>query len=353
MSREPSPIRVRSSPRSASHSVGPTYARTSSYNQQRRSESSFVKRRAQSNDGARQYSANTNGSRRAHSDGRYRSRSQQNTYFYRPPPPPPPSAPIFRDFGDLSESDQDGTDLESLSDVSLDAPSHSGSETAHDHEAKTEVASSHVGHPRQREQETFDITSTSFTGAEKDFRDVCIDMHAALTPPSSAIHVPVLFRWIHINQSTQDLDAFCANVKQIQGIFETDRGKVVQLLQRIRSRQFEARLRSRRDSAGRMLQPCFLIDPTRNEKMGVGSAYTFLCIPFFRLQKVSTGHTFGKSPAYSTPALLQSRYPSTSTERELQQAVCRLPGNPKHHCFHVPTVWLLTIRDSECTFTKH
>ncbi|KAF2836198.1 hypothetical protein M501DRAFT_255269 [Patellaria atrata CBS 101060] len=52
-----------------------------------------------------------------------------------------------------------------------------------------------------------------------------------------------------------------------------------------------------------------------------------------------------KSQIHPKRTLLQTRYPSARRERDMQQAVCKLPSTPKDHCFHVNQIWSLVLED--------
>ena len=75
--------------------------------------------------------------------------------------------------------------------------------------------------------------------------------------------------------------------------------------------------------------------------------FQFMAMPYISLSKYSTTSSSPSSDQHPMRTLLQSSLPSTTSNRELQQAVCQLENGPKDTCFHVPQIWCLVFDNCE------
>lgn len=82
------------------------------------------------------------------------------------------------------------------------------------------------------------------------------------------------------------------------------------------------------------------------KESGVNDVYLFLNIPYFSLERYSGSQSGQHNRLFHIRGLMQSQHPSVTKHRELQQAVCQVPGAPPDTCFHVSSLWCLVIRDS-------
>ncbi|KAL8886361.1 MAG: hypothetical protein Q9192_006499, partial [Flavoplaca navasiana] len=67
----------------------------------------------------------------------------------------------------------------------------------------------------------------------------------------------------------------------------------------------------------------------------------FLCFPYFSLKPITSDKHVCVADAHHTKTLLQTLFPSTSTQRELQQAVCRISKLSQQSYYYVPQIWCL------------
>lgn len=95
----------------------------------------------------------------------------------------------------------------------------------------------------------------------------------------------------------------------------------------------------------RVMEPIVVAKEFTKES-GVNDVYLFVNIPYFSLERYSGSQSGQNNRLFHTRGLMQSRHPSVTKHRELQQAVCQLPGTPPGTCFHVSSLWCLVIRDS-------
>lgn len=84
----------------------------------------------------------------------------------------------------------------------------------------------------------------------------------------------------------------------------------------------------------------------RSETSKAGTV-TWMCLPYFVLQKYSG--IIANLPPSSHPVrtLLQTSYKLARRERDMQQAVRHLDGCPPESCFHIDQVWCLVLDDGE------
>lgn len=74
----------------------------------------------------------------------------------------------------------------------------------------------------------------------------------------------------------------------------------------------------------------------------------WMCLPYFLLQKYSATSK-NLTDSHPLRTLLQTHSSFTQKKRDMQQAVCKLPGWKKlgqDYCFHIAQVWCLVV--DEC-----
>ncbi|KAM0622089.1 hypothetical protein ACHAQG_005906 [Verticillium nonalfalfae] len=73
---------------------------------------------------------------------------------------------------------------------------------------------------------------------------------------------------------------------------------------------------------------------------------TWLCIPYFSLERYS-GFSASTNPgSYPTQTLLQASYARIAYKRDMQQAARHINSGDRGWCFHIPQLWCLVIGDS-------
>ena len=79
---------------------------------------------------------------------------------------------------------------------------------------------------------------------------------------------------------------------------------------------------------------------------------TWLCIPYFSLQKYGGPLSGATSGSFPTRTLLQEQYSGVSAERDMQQAVCQTGHVPPGMCFHVAQMWCIVLDDCLFAFSR-
>jgi hypothetical protein len=83
------------------------------------------------------------------------------------------------------------------------------------------------------------------------------------------------------------------------------------------------------------------------EKTSKPRSVTWMCLPYFFLNEYSGVLSASKPGAHPMRTLLQARFSLARKERDMQQAVCNIPGTPPNFCFHIAQLWCLVLDD--CT----
>lgn len=77
---------------------------------------------------------------------------------------------------------------------------------------------------------------------------------------------------------------------------------------------------------------------------------TWLCMPYFCLEKYSDSRSSSRPSSHPMTTLLQARFSLVQKERDMQQAVCHLHDAPAEHCFHIAQTWCLVLDDCELQY---
>ena len=80
---------------------------------------------------------------------------------------------------------------------------------------------------------------------------------------------------------------------------------------------------------------------------------SWLCQPFFTLQKYSGDLSAYKTGSHPVHTLCQIRSHAAKKERDMQQAVCNLQDSDPGVCFHVAQVWSITVADGTSILLRH
>lgn len=78
----------------------------------------------------------------------------------------------------------------------------------------------------------------------------------------------------------------------------------------------------------------------------------FCCMPYLSLEPLAAHQFSVTSDSHPMKTLVQTRYPSASPKRDLQQAIRKMGYGKDRDCFHVPQLWMLVVDSSE-SFTRH
>ena len=85
---------------------------------------------------------------------------------------------------------------------------------------------------------------------------------------------------------------------------------------------------------------------TFNLKQPRARSVTWVCLPYFSLEKYSGISSATASGDYPFRTLNEARHISVRKERDMMQAVCRKGNVPKGICIHIGQIWCLILDDS-------
>ncbi|KAH8905061.1 hypothetical protein BR93DRAFT_945996 [Coniochaeta sp. PMI_546] len=159
-----------------------------------------------------------------------------------------------------------------------------------------------------------------------------------------------LFKWRHIHQTTMNFDELSKEVGRIGGLSDADNHGLNKLLSDVKKYSIKS-IPTSKGSNVKHMEPGLLqvrVDadrPARAKNMPPRTA-TWLCIPYFSLQKYAGPLSAAASGSFPTRTLLQEQYSEVSAERDMQQAVCQTGHVPPGMCFHVAQMWCIVLDDS-------
>ncbi|KAI0593277.1 hypothetical protein F4775DRAFT_521473 [Biscogniauxia sp. FL1348] len=171
------------------------------------------------------------------------------------------------------------------------------------------------------------------------------------TAKLTVIHSPKkqqkpLFRWMHLEQSVINFDEFSTEVSRVPAITDTERIGFTKLLTEVKRNHVRVRQTSK-DSTVRHMDPrplrVALAPEGRAKDQTFSRSLTWLCIPYFSLEKYSGLLSTSNPSSFPVETLLQSDYARTTREREMQQAVCQNGGAPGGQCFHIAQLWCIVL----------
>lgn len=132
------------------------------------------------------------------------------------------------------------------------------------------------------------------------------------------------------------------------GLANTERAAIFKVLRCVQ-KKYDKPMPTAYGMKARFMIPCFLQERFSRESGSASpksSAVSWLCLPYFCLEKYSNVSHSSRSSSHPMITLLQARLSSTPKERDMEQAVCHIPYNKEGHCFHIAQVWCLLI--DEC-----
>ncbi|KAK0701426.1 hypothetical protein B0T21DRAFT_300402 [Apiosordaria backusii] len=165
-------------------------------------------------------------------------------------------------------------------------------------------------------------------------------------PGERVQHQPV-FRWIHFTQKSMDFDDFANQATRVTGLSKTERQAVTDLIARVK-RQGIKQIPTSKGSYVRHMEPKFLqlplpYDPSLKEQSFANRAITWVCLPYFSLEKYS-GLLAAENPTtFPIQTLLQAQFSRATKDRDMQQAVRQLKGAPAELCFHISQLWCIVL----------
>ncbi|KAI5927644.1 hypothetical protein F4810DRAFT_648688 [Camillea tinctor] len=155
-----------------------------------------------------------------------------------------------------------------------------------------------------------------------------------------------LFRWMHLEQSVMNFDEFSTEVSRIPAITDIERNGFTKLLTEVKRNHVKVRPTSKGGTV-RHMDPrplrVAITSESRAKDQPFPRSLTWLCIPYFSLEKYSGLLSTSNPSSFPIETLLQSEYARTTQERDMQQVVCQNGGAPAGHCFHIAQLWCIVL----------
>ncbi|VBB79618.1 Putative protein of unknown function [Podospora comata] len=168
-----------------------------------------------------------------------------------------------------------------------------------------------------------------------------------ITPGECVQHQPV-FRWIHFSHKSMDFDNFATT--RLLGLTKSERQGVADLIARVK-RQSIKQIQTSNGSYVRHMEPKFLqmpvpFDPSLKEQSFANRTVTWICLPYFSLEKYSGLLAAENASSFPVQTLLQAQFSRATKDRDMQQAVRQLKGAPAELCFHIAQLWCIVVDNS-------
>ncbi|KAI2782312.1 hypothetical protein F4815DRAFT_30049 [Daldinia loculata] len=154
-----------------------------------------------------------------------------------------------------------------------------------------------------------------------------------------------LFRWVHLEQSMMNLDELSTEIARIPAITDSERNGFAKLLAEVKKTSVKVRPTAKGNNVRHMdPKPIRVTIPPDGRTKGQTSRFvTWLCVPYFSLEKYSGLLSASTVSSFPIESLLQSEYARTTEERDMQQAVCKNGEVPDGHCFHIAQLWCIVL----------
>ncbi|CZR67669.1 uncharacterized protein PAC_17568 [Phialocephala subalpina] len=177
-----------------------------------------------------------------------------------------------------------------------------------------------------------------------------------------------VFRWIQFEDLSMNFDRFedvWTGCKSISSLTDSQNSGISKILTRVR-RKFgsstplfmssgrdtnyptDKPMQARSGTKVRFMVPGVLQGPLLKDprdNLSRSGTVTWICLPYFCLQKYSGSISGLPASSHPMKTLLQARFSLTRKERDMQQAACHLLGTPQDHCFHIAQIWCLILDD--------
>lgn len=157
-----------------------------------------------------------------------------------------------------------------------------------------------------------------------------------------------LFRWMHLEQRMMNLDELSTEISRIPAITDSERNGFAKLLTEVKRSAVKVRPTSNGKNVRHMdPKPVRVtIPPDGRTKGQTSRSLTWLCVPYFSLEKYSGLLSASTVSSFPIETLLQSEYARTTKERDMQQAVCQNGEAPDGVCFHIAQLWCIVLDNS-------
>ncbi|KAH6661753.1 hypothetical protein B0J14DRAFT_571451 [Halenospora varia] len=178
--------------------------------------------------------------------------------------------------------------------------------------------------------------------------DISVHIEYLTNLPISRRRDRSIFRWIHLKQENMDFDIFTRCAREMPSLPEDQVQSVSHFLQRVR-KELERSIRSHRGIIGHFMKSGLITKriQAENSDGSLNRTYVFCSIPYHQLAPYSPLGATSNARLHPVRTLLQSKYPSTTKQRDFEQAVRALSGTPSNHVFNTSNLWCLIINNSD------
>ncbi|KAH8819883.1 hypothetical protein F5884DRAFT_762073 [Xylogone sp. PMI_703] len=163
-----------------------------------------------------------------------------------------------------------------------------------------------------------------------------------------ATRVLPVFKWTHFEDLNMDFDRFQKNVQDTTAeLPDLERAAISKILATVKVK-YDKPFQTSRNLKTRFMVPSFIQHQAAGEtrpKSLRPRVISWLCLPYFCLEKYFVPSNLPES-SHPMRTILQARFSLTAKKRDMEQAVCQLPGTPADYCFYIAQVWFLVIDDS-------
>ncbi|CAG8959792.1 hypothetical protein HYFRA_00001700 [Hymenoscyphus fraxineus] len=165
-----------------------------------------------------------------------------------------------------------------------------------------------------------------------------------------------LFKWLQVEDANMNFDRFETAAKALPDLTDSQRSGINTLFKRVRKDyvfgELDRPMHTSNGASVRFMAPIVLSTTIRpklqdlNESSRQERSVAWMCLPYFLIQKYSSNSKDFLPASHPAKTLLQSQSSFAHEKRDMQQTVCKLPGCPQGHCFHIAQVWCLVVDDS-------
>ncbi|KAG7134955.1 hypothetical protein HYQ45_007146 [Verticillium longisporum] len=147
-----------------------------------------------------------------------------------------------------------------------------------------------------------------------------------------------------------NFDSLAADIQALPFLTTPQRKAISRLLSDVKKNSSRP-IRVSKDTTVRHMDPGVRqldIPPSKDSRDNhiTPTPVTWLCIPYFSLERYSGLSASTNPGSYPTQTLLQASYARIAYKRDMQQAARHINSGDKGWCFHIPQLWCLVIGDS-------
>ncbi|CAG8977271.1 hypothetical protein HYALB_00009369 [Hymenoscyphus albidus] len=166
-----------------------------------------------------------------------------------------------------------------------------------------------------------------------------------------------LFKSLQIEDTNMNFDRFETAVKGLPGLTDLQKSGLNRLFKLFG--EIDRPTHTSNGSSVRFMTPTILSTTIRpeprdlNESSRRKRSVIWMCLPYFLLQNYSANSNDLLPASHPAKTLLEAQSSFAHEKRDMQQAVCKLPGCPQGHCFHIAQVWCVVVDESFLVTGSH